>query len=120
MFLGVALSFRFSVFIALAALIVLIGVLDRADLPTSISNATRSMFRRKVGCRRSHSRCGCTSALSSFPLAAEESHDLCRDMPKGILYGLVTLIVCSFLTMILSAAIAQARPNLVRRRSLSC
>ena len=41
-----------------------------------------------------------------MPLAAEESHDPKHDMPRGILYGLLTLIVCSFLTVVLSAGIA--------------
>ncbi|HEV3197072.1 MAG TPA: amino acid permease [Bryobacteraceae bacterium] len=43
--------------------------------------------------------------IEQLPLAAEESHDPKRDMPRGILYGLVTLIVVSFLTVILSVGI---------------
>jgi ethanolamine permease len=43
--------------------------------------------------------------IEQLPLAAEESHDPARDMPKGILLGLVTLILCSFLTVILNAGI---------------
>jgi len=43
--------------------------------------------------------------IEQLPLAAEESHDPARDMPKGILSGLVTLILCSFLTVILNAGI---------------
>ncbi len=44
--------------------------------------------------------------IEQLPLAAEESHDPARDMPRGILYGLVTLIAVSFLTVVLSAGIA--------------
>ena len=44
--------------------------------------------------------------IEQLPLAAEESHDPKRDMPRGILSGLVTLIAISFLTVILSAGIA--------------
>lgn len=44
--------------------------------------------------------------IEQLPLAAEESHDPARDMPRGILYGLVTLIVVSFLTVVLSSGIA--------------
>jgi ethanolamine permease len=44
--------------------------------------------------------------IEQLPLAAEESHDPKRDMPRGILYGLVTLIACSFLTVVLSAGMA--------------
>jgi ethanolamine permease len=43
--------------------------------------------------------------IEQLPLAAEESHDPERDMPRGILWGLLTLIVCSFLTVYTSAAI---------------
>ena len=44
--------------------------------------------------------------IEQLPLAAEESHDPKRDMPTGILYGLLTLIVISFLTVVLSAGMA--------------
>ena len=44
--------------------------------------------------------------IEQLPLAAEESHNPVEDMPRGILYGLVTLIVASFLTVVLSAGIA--------------
>ncbi|MFP6564563.1 MAG: ethanolamine permease [Myxococcota bacterium] len=45
-------------------------------------------------------------AIEQLPLAAEEAHDPRRDMPRGILLGLLTLVVCAFLTLILSAGIA--------------
>lgn len=44
--------------------------------------------------------------IEQLPLAAEESHDPKHDMPRGILYGLITLIAVSFLTVVLSAGIA--------------
>lgn len=44
--------------------------------------------------------------IEQLPLAAEESHDPGRDMPRGILLALLTLIVCSFLTPALSGGIA--------------
>jgi len=45
-------------------------------------------------------------AIEELPLAAEEAHDPKRDMPRGILLGLLTLIVCAFLTLVLSVGIA--------------
>jgi len=45
-------------------------------------------------------------AIEELPLAAEESHNPERDMPKGILYGILTLIICAFLTLFLNAGIA--------------
>ena len=45
-------------------------------------------------------------AIEQPPLAAEESHDPKRDMPRGLLWGLATLIVASLLTLFLNAGIA--------------
>ncbi len=53
-------------------------------------------------------------AIEQLPLAAEESHDPRRDMPKGILLGLLTLIVCAFLTLVLNAGIAPGATALGR------
>ncbi len=44
--------------------------------------------------------------IEQLPLAAEEAHDPVRDMPKGMLLGLATLVVFAFLTVILNAGIA--------------
>ena len=43
--------------------------------------------------------------IEQLPLAAEESHDPARDMPRGSLSGLVTLIACSFLTVVLNSGL---------------
>lgn len=44
-------------------------------------------------------------AIEELPLAAEESHDPVRDIPKGLLYGLLTLVIAAFLTLFLNAGI---------------
>lgn len=44
-------------------------------------------------------------AIEELPLAAEEAHDPVRDMPKGILLGLLTLVVFAFATLLVSSAI---------------
>jgi len=44
-------------------------------------------------------------AIEELPLAAEESHDPVRDIPKGLIYGLATLVVAAFLTLFLNAGI---------------
>jgi len=44
-------------------------------------------------------------AIEQLPLAAEESHDPQRDMPRGLLWGIATLIVASLLTLFLNAGI---------------
>ncbi|MFP6622274.1 MAG: ethanolamine permease [Myxococcota bacterium] len=53
-------------------------------------------------------------AIEQLPLAAEESHDPKVDMPRGILLGLATLVVCAFATLILSAGIAPGAAALGR------
>ncbi len=44
-------------------------------------------------------------AIEELPLAAEEAHDPVRDMPRGILYGLLTLVVFAFGTLLVSSAL---------------
>ena len=45
-------------------------------------------------------------AIEQLPLAAEESHDPKHDMPKGLLWGILTLIIASVLTLFLNSGIA--------------
>ena len=44
-------------------------------------------------------------AIEQIPLAAEESADPKRDMPKGIMFGMFTLIALGFLVLIINPAI---------------
>jgi len=44
-------------------------------------------------------------AIEELPLAAEETHDPKRDMPKGLLYGIATLLVSAFLVLFLNSGI---------------
>ena len=44
-------------------------------------------------------------AIEQLPLAAEESVDPARDMPRGILLGMLTLIVSAFLILYLNPAV---------------
>lgn len=44
-------------------------------------------------------------AIEELPLAAEESHDPVRDIPRGMIYGLLTLVLAAFLTLFLNAGI---------------
>jgi ethanolamine permease len=48
-------------------------------------------------------------AIEQLPLAAEESVDPRRDMPKGIMLGMFTLIVLGFLVLIINPAIPITR-----------
>jgi ethanolamine permease len=111
---GVALSFRFSVFIALAALAVLavfwVGAIPHVDFGRWAFDVPSRGWRGSLAALPF--ALWLYLGIEQLPLAAEESHDPRRDMPKGILYGLATLIACSFLTVILSAGIAPGAAKL--------
>jgi len=48
-------------------------------------------------------------AIEQLPLAAEESHDVVRDMPRALILGIITLLVLSVLTLILNTGVAGAK-----------
>jgi ethanolamine permease len=114
--IGVELTFRFTVFITLLALGILIVFWIGAfplfswDYALNITPQTGQSIWLPLGWT------GVANALpfaiwfylaiEQLPLAAEESHDPKRDIPKGMLYGIMTLIVASFLTLFLNAGIA--------------
>ncbi len=44
-------------------------------------------------------------AIEEVPLAAEESHDPRRDVPKGTIWGMHTLLIASILTLLINSAV---------------
>lgn len=44
-------------------------------------------------------------AIEQLPLASEESHDVARDMPKALIWGIATLLVASILTLVLMSGV---------------
>jgi ethanolamine permease len=44
-------------------------------------------------------------AIEQLPLAAEESHDVTRDMPRALITGMVALFVLSILTLVLNSGV---------------
>ncbi|MEE2677402.1 MAG: ethanolamine permease [Myxococcota bacterium] len=122
---GVETSFRFTVFITLLALGILvvfwIGALGSFDLSRyafDIAPETGGSVFLPFGWG------GVLAALpfaiwfylaiEQLPLAAEEARAPQRDLPRGLLLGLATLVVCAFLTLILSAGIAPGADALGR------
>lgn len=113
---GVEATFKFTVFITFLALAILvvfwIGAIPHFSLDTALNiepePGNGRWFPTGLG--------GIAAALpfaiwfylaiEQLPLAAEESHDPRRDMPRGLLYGILTLIVASVLTLFLNAGIA--------------
>ena len=113
---GVEISFRFAVFITLVALGILlifyVGAVPHFSWENAldiepVEGATRWLPRGWGGVAAALPfAIWFYLAIEELPLAAEESHDPQRDMPRGILLGLLTLIVCAFLTLFLNAGIA--------------
>ncbi len=122
---GVEATFRFTVFITLLALAILtvfwIGSLGHFDLSRyafDIEPAPGGSAFLPFGWG------GVLAALpfaiwfylaiEQLPLAAEEARAPQRDLPRGLLLGLATLVVCAFLTLVLSAGIAPGAAALGR------
>ena len=114
---GTAISFRFTIFITLLALGILavfyIGALPHVDLDRwalaaePAPGASRFLPLGAAGIVAALPfAIWFYLAIEELPLAAEEAHAPQRDMPRGILLGLATLVVCAFLTLFLSAGIA--------------
>ncbi len=113
---GVEISFRFSVIITLLALAILvvfyIGAFSHLDI---VANAMDIEPEGDHGKFLPKGIAGILGALpfaiwfylaiEQLPLAAEESHRPQEDIPKGILLGLATLVVCAFLTLVLNSGI---------------
>ncbi|NQZ94964.1 MAG: ethanolamine permease [Myxococcales bacterium] len=113
---GAALTFRFTVLITLLALGILgvfyVGAIPHFDLAHALD------VEPEVGGTRwlPFGVAGVFAALpfaiwfylaiEELPLAAEEAQAPQRDMPRGILVGLATLVVCAFLTLFLNAGIS--------------
>ena len=107
---GVEMTFRVSVVVTLVALGVLVvfwlGATPRFDLarwatpyfPPGTNKAFAAFIELPFAL-------WVYLGIEQLPLAAEESHDPQRDMPRGMIYGLITLIAVSFLTIGLSAGI---------------
>jgi ethanolamine permease len=116
---GVEMTFRVSVLVTLAALAVLavfwVGAAPRFDAArwaapyfpahTGKLNATLAELPFALWLYL---------GIEQLPLAAEECHDPRRDMPRGILSALATLIGVSFLTVVLSAGIAPGAAAIAR------
>ena len=114
--IGVELTFRLTVVITFIALLVLIvfwiGAIPLFSWDHALSvipdpGASRWFPRGLSGVT------ACLSfaiwfylAIEQLPLAAEESYDPKRDMPRGLLWGIATLIVASLFTLFLNAGIA--------------
>ena len=44
-------------------------------------------------------------AIEQLPLAAEEAHDVVRDMPKALVFGILTLLLLSLFTLVINTGV---------------
>ena len=117
-YIGVEASFRFTVFICLLSLAILavffVGALGELDFTAMAIDTQGGWFPEGIP--------GIFYALpfaiwfylaiEELPLAAEESADPKRDIPRGTIWGLVTLVVTAFLVLFLNTGIAPGAAEL--------
>jgi ethanolamine permease len=121
--IGVEIAFRFTVIICLAAIGILvvffIGALTDFDFNTYALNIAPE------GDNSDWFPFGYDGiflalpfaiwfylAIEELPLAAEESHSPEKDIPRGTIYGLLTLVVLAFLVLFLNTGIAPGAEGL--------
>ncbi len=122
---GVEMSFRFTVILTLLALLCLaifwvsaVGNIDFSRYALDIKAGIDGKAEHLLGGNGEFLPMGFSGALKAMPfavwlflaieqlpLAAEESVDPKRDMPKGLTYGMITLIISAFLILLLNASI---------------
>ncbi len=120
---GVVFTFRFAVGITLVALAILVGFwlgaiphldLERfaLDVPPEPGFGRWLPFGPEGVLAALPFAIWFYLGIEELPLAAEEAHAPERDLPKGLLLGLATLVVCAFATLVLSAGIAPGAETL--------
>jgi ethanolamine permease len=121
---GIEMAMRFTVAICLLALGILVvfcvGALTKLDFATNAlnitpegSNSTWFPFGLGQGIFLAMPfAIWFFLAIEELPLAAEESHDPKRDIPRGTMYGLLTLVVAAFLVLFLNTGISPGAEGL--------
>jgi ethanolamine permease len=117
-YVGVEASFRFTVFICLLSLAILlvffVGALTELDFTAMAIDTQGGWFTedwRGVFYALPFA-IWFYLAIEELPLAAEESSDPKRDIPRGTIWGLVTLVVTAFLVLFLNTGIAPGAAEL--------
>ena len=124
---GVEMTFRFTVFITLLALAILLVFFIGAIPLFSWEHALNITPEEGQSVWLPYGWMGVAAslpfaiwfflAIEQLPLAAEEAHSPEKDMPKVFLLGLLTLVVTAFMTLFLNAGIAPGRGGGQERRA---
>ncbi|HZN75634.1 MAG TPA: ethanolamine permease [Micromonosporaceae bacterium] len=121
---GIELAMRFTVAVCLLALAILavfaVGALTKLDFTANATNivpeaGNSTWFPFGVGegiFLALPFAIWFFLAIEELPLAAEESHDPKRDIPRGTIYGLLTLVVAATLVLFLNTGIAPGAEGL--------
>ncbi|MGH6882335.1 ethanolamine permease [Hypericibacter sp.] len=113
---GVELSFKFTVFITFVAMAILVfffiaalTVMDyhtnALNIPPTEGNTAFMPFGWTGVFASLPFAIWFLLAIEQLPLAAEESADPKRDMPKGLLWGILTLVILGFLTLYFNSVV---------------
>ena len=122
---GVELSFRLAVVVTILALLCLVvfwvssfGNIDFMKNALNIKAGLNGKAELLIGGKGKFLPMGIAGALSAMPfavwlflaieqlpLAAEESVDPKKDMPKGLTYGMITLVISAFMILWLNSSI---------------
>ncbi len=113
--LGVETSFRFTVLITVVALVILTVFFVSAvpeftwsklwNIPPQAGNSVYLPFGLSAVGAALPFAIWLYLAIEQLPLAAEEARDIRRDMPRGILWGLLTLVITGLLVTFLNMGI---------------
>lgn len=116
--LGVELTLRSQLFLTLVAIVVLmifaIGVLGSGSFhPALLFNVAPDPGQSATGLPKGVFGIFAAFpfaiwwylAIESLPLAAEETHDVVRDVPKALITGIFTLLVLSLLVLVLNSGV---------------
>jgi ethanolamine permease len=121
---GIEIAMRFTVVICVIALVILavfsIGALTQLDFTANAlniepeaGNSTWFPFGAVSGTFLALPfAIWFFLAIEELPLAAEESHSPEKDIPRGTIYGLLTLVVAAFLVLFLNTGIAPGAEGL--------
>ena len=120
---GVEISFKFAVFITILAMAILtvfyVAAIPHVDFRTWALNVAPTEGNTQVLPKGIPGIFYALPfaiwfylAIEEVPLAAEETHDPAKEVPRGIILGMITLTILAFLVLFFNSAIAPGSDGL--------